>query len=37
LVAASMTLAMGIVLIRMMPDLGSRALDWTHLRSRATL
>lgn len=37
LVAAGMTLLMGIVLIRIMPDLGSRALDWTRLRSRATL
>jgi acyl-[acyl-carrier-protein]-phospholipid O-acyltransferase / long-chain-fatty-acid--[acyl-carrier-protein] ligase len=37
LVAAAMTLLMGIVLIRMMPDLGARALDWTRLRSRATL
>ncbi len=37
LFAAAMTLLMGIVLIGMMPDLGARALDWTHLRSRATL
>ena len=37
LVAAAMTLLMGIVLLRMMPDLGIRALDWTRLRSRATL
>jgi acyl-[acyl-carrier-protein]-phospholipid O-acyltransferase / long-chain-fatty-acid--[acyl-carrier-protein] ligase len=37
LVAAAMTLLMGIVLLRMMPDLGVRALDWTRLRSRATL
>jgi acyl-[acyl-carrier-protein]-phospholipid O-acyltransferase / long-chain-fatty-acid--[acyl-carrier-protein] ligase len=37
LVAAAMTLLMGIVLVRMMPDLGLRALDWTRLRSRATL
>jgi acyl-[acyl-carrier-protein]-phospholipid O-acyltransferase / long-chain-fatty-acid--[acyl-carrier-protein] ligase len=37
LVAAGMTLAMGVVLVRMMPDLGPRALDWTRLRPRATL
>jgi acyl-[acyl-carrier-protein]-phospholipid O-acyltransferase/long-chain-fatty-acid--[acyl-carrier-protein] ligase len=37
LVAAAMTLVMGVVLVRMMPDLGPRALDWTRLRPRATL
>lgn len=37
LVAAAMTLIMGAVLVRMMPDLGPRALDWTGLRPRATL
>jgi acyl-[acyl-carrier-protein]-phospholipid O-acyltransferase/long-chain-fatty-acid--[acyl-carrier-protein] ligase len=37
LVAAAMTFVMGVVLVRMMPDLGARALDWTRLRSRATL
>jgi acyl-[acyl-carrier-protein]-phospholipid O-acyltransferase/long-chain-fatty-acid--[acyl-carrier-protein] ligase len=37
LVAAAMTLLMGLVLVRMMPDLGLRALYWTRLRSRATL
>jgi acyl-[acyl-carrier-protein]-phospholipid O-acyltransferase / long-chain-fatty-acid--[acyl-carrier-protein] ligase len=37
LVAAAMTLIMGVVLVRMMPDLGPRALDWTGLRPRATL
>jgi acyl-[acyl-carrier-protein]-phospholipid O-acyltransferase/long-chain-fatty-acid--[acyl-carrier-protein] ligase len=37
LVAAGMTLAMGVILLRMMPDLGPRALDWTRLRPRATL
>jgi acyl-[acyl-carrier-protein]-phospholipid O-acyltransferase / long-chain-fatty-acid--[acyl-carrier-protein] ligase len=37
LVAAGMTLLIGVVLARMMPDLGSRALDWTRLRRRATL
>jgi len=37
LVAAAMTLLMGIVLLRMMPDLGVRALGWTRFRSRATL
>lgn len=35
--AAGMTLLMGVVLVRMLPDLGPRALDWTRLRSRATL
>jgi acyl-[acyl-carrier-protein]-phospholipid O-acyltransferase / long-chain-fatty-acid--[acyl-carrier-protein] ligase len=37
LLSAGMTLLMGIILVRMMPDLGPRALDWTRLRSRATL
>jgi len=37
LVAAAMTLLMGVVLVRMMPDLGPRALDWTRLRPKATL
>jgi acyl-[acyl-carrier-protein]-phospholipid O-acyltransferase / long-chain-fatty-acid--[acyl-carrier-protein] ligase len=37
LFAAAMTLLMGIALLRMMPDLGARALDWTRFRSRATL
>jgi acyl-[acyl-carrier-protein]-phospholipid O-acyltransferase / long-chain-fatty-acid--[acyl-carrier-protein] ligase len=37
LVAAAMTVLMGIALLRMMPDLGVRALDWTRLRPRATL
>jgi acyl-[acyl-carrier-protein]-phospholipid O-acyltransferase/long-chain-fatty-acid--[acyl-carrier-protein] ligase len=37
LVAAGMTLLMGISLVQMMPDLGPRALDWTRLRPRATL
>jgi acyl-[acyl-carrier-protein]-phospholipid O-acyltransferase/long-chain-fatty-acid--[acyl-carrier-protein] ligase len=37
LVAAAMTLLMGIALLRMMTDLCIRALDWTRLRSRATL
>jgi acyl-[acyl-carrier-protein]-phospholipid O-acyltransferase / long-chain-fatty-acid--[acyl-carrier-protein] ligase len=37
LFAAAMTLLMGIVLIGRMPDLGTRALDWTRFRSRATL
>jgi acyl-[acyl-carrier-protein]-phospholipid O-acyltransferase/long-chain-fatty-acid--[acyl-carrier-protein] ligase len=37
LVAAGMTLVMGLVLARLMPDLGPRALDWTRLRPRATL
>jgi acyl-[acyl-carrier-protein]-phospholipid O-acyltransferase / long-chain-fatty-acid--[acyl-carrier-protein] ligase len=37
LVAAAMTLLTGVVLVRMMPQLGLRALDWTRLRPRATL
>jgi acyl-[acyl-carrier-protein]-phospholipid O-acyltransferase/long-chain-fatty-acid--[acyl-carrier-protein] ligase len=37
LVSAAMSLAMGILLLRMMPALGSRALRWTRLRSSATL
>jgi acyl-[acyl-carrier-protein]-phospholipid O-acyltransferase/long-chain-fatty-acid--[acyl-carrier-protein] ligase len=37
LVAAGMTLLMGLVLARLLPDLGPRALDWTRLRPRATL
>lgn len=37
LLSAGMTLLMGIILVRLMPDLGLRALDWTRLRSRATL
>jgi acyl-[acyl-carrier-protein]-phospholipid O-acyltransferase/long-chain-fatty-acid--[acyl-carrier-protein] ligase len=37
LLSAGMTLLMGIVLIRLMPDLGPRALDWTRLRARTTL
>src|SRR5262249_48064474 len=37
LVASGLTLLMALVLARMLPDLGPRALDWTRLRSRATL
>jgi len=37
LIAAAMTLLMGIILARMLPDLWPRALDWTRLRPRATL
>ncbi len=37
LVAAAMTLLMGILLARMLPELWPRALDWTRLRPRATL
>jgi acyl-[acyl-carrier-protein]-phospholipid O-acyltransferase / long-chain-fatty-acid--[acyl-carrier-protein] ligase len=37
LIAAAMTLLMGIVLARMLPELWPRALDWTRLRPRATL
>ena len=37
LIAAGMTLLMGILLLRMLPDLWPRTLDWTRLRPRATL
>jgi hypothetical protein len=37
LLSAVMTLLMGVILARMMPDLGPRALHWTRLRARATL
>ena len=37
LLSAGMTLLMAIVLLRMMPDLGPRALDWTRLRPRTNL
>jgi acyl-[acyl-carrier-protein]-phospholipid O-acyltransferase/long-chain-fatty-acid--[acyl-carrier-protein] ligase len=37
LLSAAMTLLMGVVLVRLMPDLGPRALDWTRLRPRSTL
>lgn len=37
LIAAAMTLFMGILLLRMLPDLWPRTLDWTRLRPRATL
>jgi acyl-[acyl-carrier-protein]-phospholipid O-acyltransferase/long-chain-fatty-acid--[acyl-carrier-protein] ligase len=37
LLSAGMTLLVAVVLVRMMPDLGPRALDWTRLRTRATL
>jgi acyl-[acyl-carrier-protein]-phospholipid O-acyltransferase / long-chain-fatty-acid--[acyl-carrier-protein] ligase len=37
LIAAGMTLLMGIVLARMLPELWPRALDWTRLRPRATI
>jgi acyl-[acyl-carrier-protein]-phospholipid O-acyltransferase/long-chain-fatty-acid--[acyl-carrier-protein] ligase len=37
LLSAVMTLLMGVILARMMPDLGPRALHWTRLRPRATL
>jgi hypothetical protein len=33
LVSSAMSLVMGILLFRMMPALGSRALLWTRLRS----
>jgi acyl-[acyl-carrier-protein]-phospholipid O-acyltransferase / long-chain-fatty-acid--[acyl-carrier-protein] ligase len=37
LISAGMTLLMAVVLVRWMPELGPRALDWTRLRPRATL
>lgn len=37
LIAAGMTLLMGILLVRMLPDLFPQALHWTRLRPRATL
>jgi acyl-[acyl-carrier-protein]-phospholipid O-acyltransferase / long-chain-fatty-acid--[acyl-carrier-protein] ligase len=37
LVAGGMTLVMGVILARMMPDLIPQALHWTRLRPRATL
>jgi acyl-[acyl-carrier-protein]-phospholipid O-acyltransferase / long-chain-fatty-acid--[acyl-carrier-protein] ligase len=37
LIAAAMSLLMGIILVVMLPDLWSRALDWTRLRTRTTL
>jgi acyl-[acyl-carrier-protein]-phospholipid O-acyltransferase/long-chain-fatty-acid--[acyl-carrier-protein] ligase len=37
LIAAAMTLLMGIILARMLPDLFPQALSWTRLRPRATL
>jgi acyl-[acyl-carrier-protein]-phospholipid O-acyltransferase / long-chain-fatty-acid--[acyl-carrier-protein] ligase len=37
LIAAAISLVMGIILVRLLPGLWSRALDWTRLRPRATL
>jgi acyl-[acyl-carrier-protein]-phospholipid O-acyltransferase/long-chain-fatty-acid--[acyl-carrier-protein] ligase len=37
LIAAAMTLLMGFILGRMLPELFPQALDWTRLRPRATL
>jgi acyl-[acyl-carrier-protein]-phospholipid O-acyltransferase / long-chain-fatty-acid--[acyl-carrier-protein] ligase len=37
LIAAAMSFFMGIILIVLLPDLWSGALDWTRLRTRATL
>ncbi|MGB6682396.1 MAG: MFS transporter, partial [Candidatus Acidiferrum sp.] len=37
LIAAGMTLLMGALLLRMLPDLWPRALDWTRMRPGATL
>ena len=36
-IAAAISLGMGVVLARMMPDLFPQALNWTRLRPRATL
>jgi acyl-[acyl-carrier-protein]-phospholipid O-acyltransferase/long-chain-fatty-acid--[acyl-carrier-protein] ligase len=37
LIAAGMSVAMGLVLVRMWPELWGEALDWTRLHRRATL
>ncbi|MBV9886920.1 MAG: hypothetical protein JO119_10280, partial [Acidobacteria bacterium] len=37
LVSAGMSVVIGILLLRMMPALGSRALHWTRLRSSDNL
>jgi MFS family permease len=37
LVAGAMSVAMGLVLVRMWPELWGQALDWTTLKRRATL
>jgi MFS family permease len=37
LIAAAITLVMGLVLARMLPELFPQALDWTRLRPRASL
>ena len=37
LISAGVTLLMAVLLVRWMPDLGPRALDWTRLRPRTTL
>jgi acyl-[acyl-carrier-protein]-phospholipid O-acyltransferase/long-chain-fatty-acid--[acyl-carrier-protein] ligase len=37
LVAGGMTLLMGFALLRLLPDLGTTALDWTRFRPRSTL
>ena len=37
LISAGMTLLMAVLLVRWMPELGPRALDWTRLRPRTTL
>ncbi|MGB7281484.1 MAG: MFS transporter [Candidatus Acidiferrum sp.] len=37
LIAAGMTLLMGVLLVRMLPELWPRTLDWTRLRPRASL
>ena len=37
LIAGAMCVAMGLVLVRMWPDLWAQALDWTRLHRRATL
>ena len=37
LIAGAMSVAMGLVLVRMWPELWGQALDWTRLHRRATL
>src|SRR6202022_4953889 len=37
LIAGPMCVAMGLILVRMWPELWAQALDWTRLQPRATL
>jgi acyl-[acyl-carrier-protein]-phospholipid O-acyltransferase/long-chain-fatty-acid--[acyl-carrier-protein] ligase len=37
LIASGMTFLIGVIMVRMLPDLGGQALDWTGLHRRATL